>query len=89
MLGRRYSRRRPTFREGITPRRAQSSTVDLGTCSSAATSRAGQHVCGGERPAERLVTHLRRIRPLGGRHGQAHLARAELPRHAAKLAKRA
>src|SRR5262249_57586657 len=28
-----------------------------------------------------------RIRPLGGRHGQAHLARAELPRHAAKLAK--
>ena len=40
MPGRRYSRRRPTFRDGITPRRAQSSTVDLGTCSSVATSRA-------------------------------------------------
>jgi len=38
MLGRRYSRRRPTLREGMTPRRAQSSTVDLGTRSRAATS---------------------------------------------------
>ena len=40
MLGRRYSRRRPTLRDGITPRLAQSSTVDLGTRRSSATSRA-------------------------------------------------
>lgn len=40
MLGRRYSLRRPTFRDGMTPRRAQSSTVDLGTWSRSATSRA-------------------------------------------------
>jgi hypothetical protein len=40
MLGRRYSRRRPTLRDGITPRLARSSTVERGTCSRSATSRA-------------------------------------------------
>ena len=89
MLGRRYSRRRPTFREGITPRRAQSSTVDLGTCQQRRDLTCGQHVCCSERPAEWLVRHGHLTRRLRGRHRQAHLARAELPRHEAKLAKRA
>jgi hypothetical protein len=40
MLARMYKRRLPIFRDGITPRRAQSSTVDLGTRSKAATSAA-------------------------------------------------
>ena len=35
-----YSRRRPTFFDGTIPRRAQSSTVEVETCSSSATSAA-------------------------------------------------